>query len=144
MQKGWKKYFGQKSFSEVAMDEYLASLGLYRKMTAKDASCLFRAVSEQVGGSGDGAGGSRGLEGPAGAGGAGGVRCRPAVGGALGDPLGVPGVRCGGQGCVWGRVRLALGRWGFPQPLPQVPVPLCSVSLSCGVFCGGVSKINLR
>ncbi|KAK2528790.1 hypothetical protein Q9233_007073 [Columba guinea] len=51
MQKGWKKYFGQKSFSEVAMDEYLASLGLYRKMTAKDASCLFRAVSEQVGGS---------------------------------------------------------------------------------------------
>ncbi|PKK20252.1 putative bifunctional UDP-N-acetylglucosamine transferase and deubiquitinase ALG13 [Columba livia] len=48
MQKGWKKYFGQKSFSEVAMDEYLASLGLYRKMTAKDASCLFRAVSEQL------------------------------------------------------------------------------------------------
>ncbi|KAJ7396146.1 putative bifunctional UDP-N-acetylglucosamine transferase and deubiquitinase ALG13 [Pitangus sulphuratus] len=48
MQKGWKKYFGQKSFSEVAMDEYLGSLGLYRKMTAKDASCLFRAVSEQI------------------------------------------------------------------------------------------------
>ncbi|KAM6253804.1 UDP-N-acetylglucosamine transferase subunit ALG13-like [Porphyrio hochstetteri] len=48
MQKGWKKYFGQKSFSEVAMDEYLANLGLYRKMTAKDASCLFRAVSEQL------------------------------------------------------------------------------------------------
>ncbi|XP_054025781.1 putative bifunctional UDP-N-acetylglucosamine transferase and deubiquitinase ALG13 [Dryobates pubescens] len=47
MQKGWKKYFGQKSFSEVAMDEYLGRLGLYRKMTAKDASCLFRAVSEQ-------------------------------------------------------------------------------------------------
>ncbi|XP_074910655.1 UDP-N-acetylglucosamine transferase subunit ALG13 [Buteo buteo] len=48
MQKGWKKYFGQKSFGEVAMDEYLGSLGLYRKMTAKDASCLFRAVSEQL------------------------------------------------------------------------------------------------
>ncbi|XP_053931822.1 putative bifunctional UDP-N-acetylglucosamine transferase and deubiquitinase ALG13 [Cuculus canorus] len=48
MHKGWKKYFGQKSFSEVAMDEYLGSLGLYRKMTAKDASCLFRAVSEQL------------------------------------------------------------------------------------------------
>ncbi|KAM6323074.1 UDP-N-acetylglucosamine transferase subunit ALG13-like [Podargus strigoides] len=46
--KGWKKYFGQKSFSEVAMDEYLGSLGLYRKMTAKDASCLFRAASEQL------------------------------------------------------------------------------------------------
>lgn len=30
------------------MDDYLGSLGLYRKMTAKDASCLFRAVSEQV------------------------------------------------------------------------------------------------
>ncbi|XP_066190033.1 UDP-N-acetylglucosamine transferase subunit ALG13-like [Sylvia atricapilla] len=48
MHKGSKKYFGQKSFSEVAMDEYLGSLGLYRKMTAKDASCLFRAVSEQL------------------------------------------------------------------------------------------------
>ena len=41
MQKGLKKYF-------VNMDEYLASLGLYRKMLARDASCLFRAVSEQV------------------------------------------------------------------------------------------------
>ncbi|XP_074864231.1 UDP-N-acetylglucosamine transferase subunit ALG13 [Carettochelys insculpta] len=48
MQKGWKKYFGQKSLSEVTMDEYLASLGLYRKLTAKDASCLFRALSEQL------------------------------------------------------------------------------------------------
>ncbi|XP_077164941.1 UDP-N-acetylglucosamine transferase subunit ALG13 [Paroedura picta] len=48
MQKGWKRYFGQKCLSEVTMDEYLASLGLYRKLTAKDASCLFRAVSEQV------------------------------------------------------------------------------------------------
>ncbi|KAM9537957.1 UDP-N-acetylglucosamine transferase subunit ALG13-like isoform 2-T2 [Guaruba guarouba] len=48
MQKGWKKYFGQKSFSEVAMDKYLGSLGLYRKVIAKDASCFFRAVSEQL------------------------------------------------------------------------------------------------
>ncbi|KAG8448240.1 hypothetical protein GDO86_015367 [Hymenochirus boettgeri] len=48
MQKGWKKYFGQKSLNEVTMDEYLAGLGLYRKLTAKDASCLFRAVSEQL------------------------------------------------------------------------------------------------
>eukprot|EP00076_Gallus_gallus_P015173 XP_015134150.1 putative bifunctional UDP-N-acetylglucosamine transferase and deubiquitinase ALG13 [Gallus gallus] len=48
MQKGWKKYFGQKSLSEVTMDEYLGSLGLYRKLTAKDASCLFRAISEQL------------------------------------------------------------------------------------------------
>lgn len=30
------------------MDEYLGSLGLFRKLTAKDASCLFRAISEQV------------------------------------------------------------------------------------------------
>ncbi|XP_062998121.1 putative bifunctional UDP-N-acetylglucosamine transferase and deubiquitinase ALG13 [Elgaria multicarinata webbii] len=45
--KGWKKYFGQKSLSEVTMDEYLGSLGLYRKLTAKDATCLFRAISEQ-------------------------------------------------------------------------------------------------
>ncbi|XP_065585875.1 putative bifunctional UDP-N-acetylglucosamine transferase and deubiquitinase ALG13 [Cyrtonyx montezumae] len=48
MQKGWKKYFGQKSLSEVTMDEYLGTLGLYRKLTAKDASCLFRAISEQL------------------------------------------------------------------------------------------------
>ncbi|XP_066570724.1 putative bifunctional UDP-N-acetylglucosamine transferase and deubiquitinase ALG13 [Amia ocellicauda] len=41
MQKGLKKYF-------VSMDEYLASIGLYRKMIARDASCLFRAVSEQL------------------------------------------------------------------------------------------------
>ncbi|KAJ1197458.1 hypothetical protein NDU88_001316 [Pleurodeles waltl] len=43
-----KKYFGQKSLNEVTMDDFLGSLGLYRKLTAKDASCLFRAVSEQV------------------------------------------------------------------------------------------------
>ncbi|XP_057699767.1 putative bifunctional UDP-N-acetylglucosamine transferase and deubiquitinase ALG13 isoform X2 [Corythoichthys intestinalis] len=42
MQKqGLKKYF-------VNMDDYLASLGLYRKMVARDASSLFRAVSEQL------------------------------------------------------------------------------------------------
>ncbi|XP_077052305.1 putative bifunctional UDP-N-acetylglucosamine transferase and deubiquitinase ALG13 isoform X3 [Siphateles boraxobius] len=41
MQKPLKKYF-------VNMDEYLASIGLYRKMMARDASCLFRAVSEQL------------------------------------------------------------------------------------------------
>ncbi|MGH0190778.1 UNVERIFIED_CONTAM: hypothetical protein FKN15_049681 [Acipenser sinensis] len=37
----------QKPLSEVNMDGYLASLGLYRKITSGDASCLFRAVSEQ-------------------------------------------------------------------------------------------------
>ncbi|XP_069752265.1 putative bifunctional UDP-N-acetylglucosamine transferase and deubiquitinase ALG13 [Narcine bancroftii] len=48
MQKGVRKYFGQKCLSEVTMDEYLGSQGLYRKLTAKDGSCLFRAVSEQL------------------------------------------------------------------------------------------------
>lgn len=48
MYKGWKKYYGQKSLGEASMDEYLGSLGLFRKLTAKDASCLFRAISEQV------------------------------------------------------------------------------------------------
>ncbi|XP_059384458.1 OTU domain-containing protein 4-like [Carassius carassius] len=33
---------------ESRMDEYLRSLGLYRKKIAKDGSCLFRAVAEQV------------------------------------------------------------------------------------------------
>lgn len=47
MQKGLKKYF-------VNMDEYLSSLGLYRKMVARDASSLFRAVSEQVSGANGG------------------------------------------------------------------------------------------
>ncbi|XP_070838719.1 putative bifunctional UDP-N-acetylglucosamine transferase and deubiquitinase ALG13 [Chaetodon trifascialis] len=41
MQKGLKKYF-------VNMDEFLCSIGLYRKMVARDASSLFRAVSEQL------------------------------------------------------------------------------------------------
>ncbi|XP_071451526.1 OTU domain-containing protein 4-like [Hetaerina americana] len=30
------------------MDQWLESQGLYRKLIAKDGSCLFRAVSEQV------------------------------------------------------------------------------------------------
>uniref|UniRef100_A0A673LUC4 ubiquitinyl hydrolase 1 n=1 Tax=Sinocyclocheilus rhinocerous TaxID=307959 RepID=A0A673LUC4_9TELE len=33
---------------ESRMDEYLRSLGFYRKKVAKDGSCLFRAVAEQV------------------------------------------------------------------------------------------------
>ncbi|KAK7804941.1 hypothetical protein U0070_015128 [Myodes glareolus] len=47
MHKGWKNC-GQKSLSEASMDEYLGSLGLFRKVVAKDASCLFRAISEQL------------------------------------------------------------------------------------------------
>uniref|UniRef100_A0A3B4YQ89 ubiquitinyl hydrolase 1 n=1 Tax=Seriola lalandi dorsalis TaxID=1841481 RepID=A0A3B4YQ89_SERLL len=34
--------------AEKLMDEYLKSLGLHRKKIAKDGSCLFRAVAEQV------------------------------------------------------------------------------------------------
>lgn len=33
---------------EKLMDEYLESKGFYRKKIAKDGSCLFRAVAEQV------------------------------------------------------------------------------------------------
>lgn len=40
------------------MDAYLRKLGLYRKLVAKDGSCLFRAVAEQV--TGRGARGGRG------------------------------------------------------------------------------------
>ncbi|KAL6041395.1 hypothetical protein STEG23_026186, partial [Scotinomys teguina] len=45
---GWKKYCGHKSLNETSMDEYLGSLGLFRKVIAKDASSLFRAISEQL------------------------------------------------------------------------------------------------
>ena len=34
--------------SEAAMDKYLGSMGMFRKPVAKDGSCLFRAVAEQV------------------------------------------------------------------------------------------------
>nr|XP_006823738.1 PREDICTED: putative bifunctional UDP-N-acetylglucosamine transferase and deubiquitinase ALG13-like [Saccoglossus kowalevskii] len=39
---------GRKSGTGDPMDDFLSSLGLVRKPTAKDGSCLFRAVSEQV------------------------------------------------------------------------------------------------
>lgn len=38
----------ESSPGEPAMDGYLRSQGLYRKRVAKDGSCLFRAVAEQV------------------------------------------------------------------------------------------------
>lgn len=48
---------GDQGFSEpredaTPMDAYLRKLGLYRKLVAKDGSCLFRAVAEQVMGRG--------------------------------------------------------------------------------------------
>ncbi|XP_072482680.1 UDP-N-acetylglucosamine transferase subunit ALG13-like isoform X3 [Notamacropus eugenii] len=48
MQKGWKKPPAPKPQPEVRMDDYLSSLGLHRKLMPKDASCLFRAISEQL------------------------------------------------------------------------------------------------
>ncbi|CAJ0929805.1 unnamed protein product [Ranitomeya imitator] len=36
------------STEEAAMDSYLRAHGLYRKKIAKDGSCLFRAVAEQI------------------------------------------------------------------------------------------------
>lgn len=35
--------------SEKHMDDFFKSIGLQRKKIAKDGSCLFRAVAEQVG-----------------------------------------------------------------------------------------------
>ncbi|KAL7859084.1 hypothetical protein SRHO_G00142310, partial [Serrasalmus rhombeus] len=37
-----------KGLDEKLMDEYLKANGLYRRKIAKDGSCLFRAVAEQV------------------------------------------------------------------------------------------------
>lgn len=45
---------GEESPADSAMDTYLRSQGLYRKRVAKDGSCLFRAVAEQVTGGGGG------------------------------------------------------------------------------------------
>ncbi|XP_053108572.1 OTU domain-containing protein 4 isoform X2 [Hemicordylus capensis] len=39
---------GVEASADSAMDNYLRSQGLYRKRVAKDGSCLFRAVAEQV------------------------------------------------------------------------------------------------
>lgn len=39
---------GMDAPGDTSMDCYLRSQGLYRKRVAKDGSCLFRAVAEQV------------------------------------------------------------------------------------------------
>lgn len=62
------------------MDAYLRKLGLYRKLIAKDGSCLFRAVAEQVMGPGVGGRGS-GAGGPGRAWGEGGAGARSCPGG---------------------------------------------------------------
>ena len=43
-----KKDLSTNMTHEAAMDSFLEKLGLYRKPIAKDGSCLFRAVAEQV------------------------------------------------------------------------------------------------
>ncbi|XP_039996977.1 OTU domain-containing protein 4 isoform X2 [Xiphias gladius] len=40
--------YNEERGAEKMMDDYLKSLGLHRKKIAKDGSCLFRAVAEQV------------------------------------------------------------------------------------------------
>ena len=45
---GKKKARNDRPSFGTPMDEFLSSLQLWRKLIAKDGSCLFRAVSEQV------------------------------------------------------------------------------------------------
>lgn len=40
--------FTTQNTPEQIMDEYLKKIDMYRKPVAKDGSCLFRVVSEQV------------------------------------------------------------------------------------------------
>ena len=42
------KTFDLSQIAEDPMDTYLDSLGLWKKRIARDGSCLFRAVAEQV------------------------------------------------------------------------------------------------
>lgn len=83
---------GDQGFSEpredaTPMDAYLRKLGLYRKLVAKDGSCLFRAVAEQVMGRG-----ARAAV-PGGKAAAGGCR-RPPTSGAARGPAVVTAAHC--------------------------------------------------
>ncbi|XP_067435285.1 OTU domain-containing protein 4 [Thunnus thynnus] len=48
MDRGGSLQSNEERGAERLMDEYLKSIGLHRKKIAKDGSCLFRAVAEQV------------------------------------------------------------------------------------------------
>ncbi|XP_024866933.1 OTU domain-containing protein 4, partial [Kryptolebias marmoratus] len=48
MDSGGNMQSSEERSAEKAMDTYLKSIGLHRKKIAKDGSCLFRAVAEQV------------------------------------------------------------------------------------------------
>jgi hypothetical protein len=43
-----KQQFDLSQIAEDPMDNYLDTLGLWKKRIARDGSCLFRAVAEQV------------------------------------------------------------------------------------------------
>ena len=46
--KKFAKGFDLSQIAEDPMDNYLESIGLWKKRIARDGSCLFRAVAEQV------------------------------------------------------------------------------------------------
>ena len=48
MKKKFQKVFDLSQIAEDPMDCYLDTLGLWKKRIARDGSCLFRAVAEQV------------------------------------------------------------------------------------------------
>ncbi|CAG5929439.1 unnamed protein product [Menidia menidia] len=48
MESGGNRQRNEERSAEKLMDNYLKSIGLHRKKIAKDGSCLFRAVAEQV------------------------------------------------------------------------------------------------
>lgn len=48
LKKKFTKTFDLSQIAEDPMDIYLESLGLWKKRIARDGSCLFRAVAEQV------------------------------------------------------------------------------------------------
>lgn len=48
LKKKFQKSFDLSQIAEDPMDCYLDTLGLWKKRIARDGSCLFRAVAEQV------------------------------------------------------------------------------------------------
>ena len=48
LKKRFTKTFDLSQIAEDPMDSYLDTLGLWKKRIARDGSCLFRAVAEQV------------------------------------------------------------------------------------------------
>ena len=48
LKKKFTKTFDLSQIAEDPMDSYLDTLGLWKKRIARDGTCLFRAVAEQV------------------------------------------------------------------------------------------------